>query len=147
MTESWHRAVARALAVPALAEDLAEFEIAFGRVREVVSYVLELARAHRLPASGNVIGDDVWIRFGQARARFTLNRREGVLVVQTPQLEQRLAWSKELHGVVDGARRPCDAKAIARSAMDELILAWQTDRSPRLPAPSAREYEDEPTKG
>ena len=147
MSESWHRAVARALAVPTLAEDLAEFEIAFGRIREVVTYVLELARAHRLPASGNVIGDDVWILFGKARARFTLNRREGVLIVRTTTLEQRFAWSKELRGVVDATRHPCDVKALARSAMDELIAQWQADRSPRLPASSAREYEDEPTKG
>ena len=147
MSESWHRAVARALAVPALAEDLAEFEIAFGRIREVVSYVLELARAHRLPASGNLVGDDVWILVGQARARFTLNRREGMLLVRTTKFELRLAWSKELHCLVDPSRRPCDVKALARSAMDELIAQWQADRSPRLPVSAGREYEDEPTKG
>ena len=147
MSESWHRAVARALAVPTLAEELAEFEIAFGRIREVVTYVLELARAHRLPASGNVIGDDVWILFGQERARFTLNRREEVLIVRTTKLEQRFPWSKELHSVVDSSGRPCDVKALARSAMGELIAQWQADRSPRLAASSSREYEDEPTKG
>jgi hypothetical protein len=148
MSESWHRAVARALAVPALAEDLAEFEIAFGRMREVVAYVLELARAHRLPASGNTMGDDIWILFGQARARFTLNRREGALLVRTVRLEQRLAWSRDLRCVVDASRRPCDVKALARSAMDELITQWQAERSPRLPGTAReREYEDEPTKG
>jgi hypothetical protein len=146
MSESWHRAVARALAVPALSEDLAAFEIEFGRVREVVVYVLELARAHRLPASGNVVGDDVWIVFGQARARFTLNRREGVLHVRTMRIDQRLAWSTELRGVVDGSRRPCDLKALARGAMNELIAQWQTERSPMVSS-TAREYEDEPTKG
>lgn len=147
MSESWHRAVARALAVPALAEDTAEFEIAFGRVREVVAYVLELARAHRLPASGNLVGDDVWILFGQARVRVTLNRRESALLVRTSRLEQRLGWSSELRCVIDASGRPCDVKALARSVMDDLIAQWQTEKSPRLPASSAREYEDEPTKG
>ena len=146
MSESWHRAVARALAVPALAEDLAAFEIEFGRIREVVAYVLELARAHRLPASGNLMGDDVWILLGQARARFTLNRREGVLHVRTTRLDHRFTWSAELRCVLDSSRRACDVKALAKGAMNELIAQWQTDKSPRLPA-AGREYEDEPTKG
>jgi hypothetical protein len=147
LSESWHLAVARALAVPALADEVAEFEIAFGRARENLAYVLELARAHRLPVSGNVAGDDVWVAFGQARVRFTLNRREGLVELRSLRGKQRLAWSKPLRAVVDDHGRTHDLAAIARWAIDELVTQWQTADSPRLPIPSAREFEDEPTKG
>ncbi len=147
MSESWHRAVARALAVPTLTDEAAEFEIAFGRAREALAYVLELARAHRLPVSGNLAGDDVWVAFGQARVRFTLNRREGHVVVRGIHREERLTWNKSVRALVDVKNRTHDLPAIARVAIDELVVQWQTANSPRLPITSLREFEDEPTKG
>jgi hypothetical protein len=84
----WHQKLAVDLASESpgdAAVDAATcLEIAFGRARASVAYALEFAIAHRVPATGNVTGDDVWFRLGEARARVTLNRREGVLVLSQP---------------------------------------------------------------
>jgi hypothetical protein len=143
--DDWHRKLARELVqgtptgtLPdAAVAAAAALEIAFGHARSAITYVLELARAHRIPATGNVSGDDLWLQLGEGRVRFTLNRRETHVVVLRPgQPEKHVALG-------DG-----DLGAMAREALDALVAAWRTGpahhRTPSAPPP---DFEDEPTKG
>ena len=90
--DDWHRKLAKELVqgtptgtLPdAAVAAAAALEIAFGHARSALTYVLELARAHRIPATGCVTGDDLWLQLGEGRVRFTLNRREGHVAVLRP---------------------------------------------------------------
>jgi hypothetical protein len=160
--DDWHRKLARDLvsetpAGPAQngrdgersAPDGAQLlEIAFGQARSAVTYVLELARAHRLPATGSVAGDDVWVQLGDAKARFTLNRREAhVVAVRPGKSEARFRYDKTKGALVDGDSVPAELGAVAREAIDAIVTAWRArpirERVPSAPPP---EFEDEPTK-
>jgi hypothetical protein len=160
--DDWHRKLARDLVseTPAgsaqnaregerFAPDAAQLlEIAFGHARSTVAYALELARAHRLPAAGSLAGDDVWLQLGEAKARFTLNRREAHVVASRPgKSETRYRYDKTMGALVDGDSVPSDLGAIAREAVDAIVAAWRArparERVPSAPPP---EFEDEPTK-
>jgi hypothetical protein len=149
--DDWHRRLARELAeeVPhaPLPEDAAALEIEFGRARSAITYVLELARAHRIPATGNVGGDDVWIKLGDARVRFMLNRRENyVAIAIAPEDEWRATWNAEKRALVDSQGAPLDLGNKARDAIDALVAQWR--KMPSRPrAPEAKSRDDEPTKG
>ncbi len=168
MTDQWHRKLALDLGTagsPAPAPDGGDepadgldgptlLEIAFGRARSVVAYALELAVAHRLPATGSVAGDDVWLRLGNARARFTMNRREGLVIVSSAQAgEVRARWDDARRAIVDldaeGApKATVDLEAMARSAVDGIVAEWRADPSAaRRLSVHPRDHEDEPTKG
>jgi len=139
--DDWHRRLVKELVAetPAgfLPDAAAALEIAFGHARSALTYALELARAHRLPASGAVNGDDIWLQLGGGRVRFTLNRREGHIVVNRP-------GQDEVRVRADGV----DMTTMARDAIDALVAAWRAGpahaRTPSAPPP---EFEDEPTKG
>ncbi len=146
MTESWHRALAGALSLPATDEG-AELEIAFGHVRSTIVYVLELGRAHRLAASGNVLGDSVWLALGQASVRFTLNRRERVIHVRSLRGEERLAWNRARGSLVDSNGAAYESTSVVRGAVDELVACWRADPAERFSKTPSRNFDDEPTKG
>lgn len=154
--DDWHRKLVQELVggTPAgfVPDSAAALEIAFGKARSAVTYTLELARAHRIPAAGNVTGDDIWLQLASGRVRFTLNRREGHVVVQRPgqdELHVRAdasSYASAPSGHAD-ASAP-DLGAVARDAIDALVASWRqlpvSDRRPSAPPP---EFEDEPTKG
>ncbi len=139
--DDWHRRLVKELVkeTPAgvLPDSAASLEIGFGQARSALTYMLELARAHRIPATGTVTGDDLWLQLGEGRLRFTLNRREGCVIAVRP-------------GHEDVQIRPggADLGAMAREAIDALVAAWRSG-PPQLRTPSAPppEFEDEPTKG
>jgi hypothetical protein len=150
--DEWHEKLAREVAAAAsphetIPVDAAALEIEFGRARSAVTYALELARAHRVPVAGNVAGDDVWMKIGDARARFLLNRRENyVAIAITPQDEVRAQWDAERRALVDANGKVVDLGAAAREAIDGLVAEWRKMPSrPRVPVAPYRE--DEPTKG
>jgi hypothetical protein len=151
--DDWHRKLARELAEDTphapFAEDAAALEIEFGRARSAITYVLELARAHRIPATGSVTGDDVWIKLGEARVRFTLNRREAhVVIAISPQDEWHAAWNTEKRTLVDTQGAALDLGGKAREAIDGLVAEWRKMPSrPRVPVSEAKNRDDEPTKG
>jgi hypothetical protein len=128
-------------------------EIAFGRARSVVAYALELAVAHRLPAAGSVAGDDVWLRLGNARARFTMNRREGHVVVSSGSAEVCARWDDARREIVEldarGEPGPIvDLEAMARSTVDGIVAEWRAHPSAAMRlSVHPRDDEDEPTKG
>jgi hypothetical protein len=158
----WHRKVAAELVSETPAgfgpDGAAALEIGLGHVRSAIAYVLELARAHRLDAAGNVTGDDVWLELGEARVRATLNRRQAqVAWAVSGQDTARLRWDDAMRAIVDdgGARR--DMGALARDAIDAMVSAWRSgsrrssgsgssSAAPHSSAPPP-EFEDEPTKG
>ena len=156
--DEWHRKLALDLGVEqSSATDLAGatvLEIAFGRARSAVAYALELALAHRLPATGSVAGDDIWLRLGGARARFTLNRREGHVLAWRPGLEPvRLRWDAASRAIVQeasGGLAPevVDLDAMAQASINLLVAGWRANPTAvsRLSAPPPN-FEDEPTKG
>jgi hypothetical protein len=141
--DDWHRKLVQELVggTPAgfVPDAAAALEIAFGKARSEVTYVLEVARAHRIPATGNVVGDDVWLQLGDGRVRFTLNRREGHVVVARPGHDE---------GRVRADIPQVDLGVLAREAIDALVASWRqlpaSDRRPSAPPP---EFDDEPTKG
>jgi hypothetical protein len=142
--DEWHEKLVRELiaetpagSVPELAASL---EIAFGEARGAVVYVLELARAHRIAATGNVNGDDVWLQLGDGRVRFTLNRREGYIVVNRPDGDEVRVPSASVPSAQVGT--------FARRTIDALVARWRAlpADARRTSAPPA-DFEDEPTKG
>ncbi len=150
--DEWHEKIARDLAQgnprEMVAEDAAALEIEFGHARSALTYALELARAHRVPAAGNVMGDDVWMKLGDGRARFLLNRREAyVAIAISSQDESRARWNADERALVDAQGNRLDLGATARDAIDRLVAEWR--KSParsRVPAAAVKE-DDEPTKG
>jgi hypothetical protein len=158
--DDWHHRLVRDFTSETPAgpapEGPSALEIALGQARSVVTYALELARAHRIAARGNVAGDDVWLQLGDMRARFTLNRRDAQLLVTRSgpgpgtQEEMRVHWDERKRVLVaaDGDGALADVEAMARGAIDAVVAAWRArpvrDRPPSAPAP---DYEDEPTKG
>jgi hypothetical protein len=157
MTNDWHRKLALDLGTAPPASTLEGptlLEIAFGRARSIVAYALELALAHRLPATGSVAGDDVWLRLGDARARFTMNRRDGHVVVSRRQDDEiRAGWDAARSAIVelgaDGAPGAVvDLETVAQSAVDGIVAEWRArPPSARLLSVHPPNHEDEPTKG
>lgn len=142
--DDWHRKLARELvsetAKGFVPDAAAALEIAFGQARSAITYALELARAHHIPAAGNVAGDGIWLQLGEGRVRFMLNRREGYVTVLRPgQDEARIP-------LAEAAKT--DLGKLAREGIDALVAAWR-----KLPAEAKRpsvppaDFEEEPTKG
>ena len=152
-TDDWHAKLARELALgtphPTLPEGAAALEIEFGRARSAITYALELARAHRVPATGSVAGDDVWMKLGDARARFLLNRREGYVAISIwAQDESRARWEDEKRALVDANGAAVDLGSVARGAIDGLIAEWRKSPSrSRMAVADPRNRDDEPTQG
>lgn len=155
IVDDWHEKLARVLVAhtPAAArvEHSAALEVAFGRARAATAYVLELARAHRIPATGGVVGDDIWVQLGDERARFTLNRRAAHVAVRTGREEQRFSWEDTRRTIVDARGAPSDLEQIARAAIEFVVDEWlrspTAERSSSIPPQPEHEREDEPTKG
>ncbi len=139
--DDWHRKLVNELAKETVAGPLpdaaAKLEIAFGAARSALAYALELARAHRIPAAGNVAGDSIWLQLGDGRIRFTLSRRAGDVIVLQPGRDEE-------HVTADQT----DLGALAREAIDALVAAWrQLPPEARRPSAPPTDFEDEPTKG
>jgi hypothetical protein len=156
--DDWYRRVAVELVSetpaasrqPSTPEGPMALEIALGHVRSAIAYVLELARAHRLPASGNVTGDHVSLQLGDRRLRATLNRRGGhMLLVVTGRDDAHLRWDDAKHAIVDANGARADLAALAREAIDGMVSAWRAGPATARHSSGPRTDfdEDEPTKG
>jgi hypothetical protein len=156
--DEWHRRLALDLGSQPPADagltEAACLEIAFGRARSSAAYALELAIAHRVPATGSIAGDDVWFRLGEARARVTLNRRDGRLTISHPTADDVvLRWDEGLHALVQAqapagggaSAAPIDLEGLTRGAIDAVVADWLARSGKRLSAPPPT-FEDEPTK-
>jgi hypothetical protein len=143
-TNAWHQNLVRELVAETPAgrvpDAVAALEVGFGEARGAVAYALEVARAHRIAATGGVNGDDVWLSLGEGRVRFTLNRREGHVIVSRPDVPEVRVPSE--------GQSEAQLGAMAREAIDALIARWRA-LPPHAKRPSAppADFEDEPTKG
>ena len=150
--DDWHHKLATSAAEsPGGALDAAtSLEIALGRARSSLVYALELALAHRMPASGSVSGDDIWFRMGDARARVVLNRRETCIVVSRAfeggGTDVRLAWDAARGALASDGAAGADLDELTRGAIDAVIADWRARSGKRLSAPPPT-FDDEPTKG
>jgi hypothetical protein len=163
--DDWHQRLARDIVAEtparALPEGAAALEIAFGDARSAVAYALELARAHRLPVGGSVAGDDVWMRFGDARARFTLSRRQAQIDIdvtlpgptgpdgQAPPLERKrqLRWADPQRALLDADGAPVDLGVLARTAIEDLVADWRARPAieKRISSAPPPDLEEKPT--
>jgi hypothetical protein len=127
-------------------------EIALGKARSELTYLLEFGRAHHLPIVGNVMGDEVWIRLGDTTLKFTLDRAAvamTALVVGQPPVV--MWWDAEGQRIAREKGDAVDVDAFVRSAVDATVAAWRRTSSPPPAAlitekvtvtlPDPREYE------
>jgi len=148
--ESWHQKLATEIlsdsAPRAGVDGAAQLEIAFGKARAALAYVLELARAHRLAATGSVVGDSVWLQLGHGRVRLTLNRRESHVIVRSLDFESKLRWDDVSRSVVDDRGKRREVESAAKEAIDELVATWKLHPSQRLSTAPPPNRDDEPTR-
>ena len=174
--DDWQRNLAREIVAETPAGNVSEgeaaLEVAFGDARAAVTYALELARAHRLPAAGSVVGDHLWMRLGDGRVRLTLNRRganiEADLSLTAPAAGAARA-SKDGAGarrdrvtvvrwragegadgtLVDDRGARADLGAVAREAIDAIVADWRARPASEKKLSSAPppDLEDTPTRG
>ena len=150
MTDDWHARLLRELALASTAdgcEELTALEIAFGHARTAITYAIEVARAHRIPALANVSGDDVWFQLGDERTRITLNRRDQHVIAHRPGVDTtRVRWDRNRRMAMNGDN-PVDVGALARDGIDAVVAAWRARPTrDRVSGPPPRNTEDELTK-
>jgi hypothetical protein len=174
--DEWQRRLARDIVAETPAGQLADgettLEVAFGDARAAVTYALELARAHRLPAAGSVIGDHLWMRLGDGRVRLTLNRRAATVEADVslpatstgradaaggtgkggPAPRERITVVRCREGeasLFDEKGAPADLGAVARAAIDALVADWRARPAgeKKLSSAPPPDLEDTPTRG
>jgi hypothetical protein len=166
--DDWQRKLAREIVAETptgtLPDGEATLEVAFGDARAAVTYALEIARAHRLPATGSVVADQLWMRLGDGKVRLTLNRRVGAVEVdvslpgaatsQTPKettSEMRVVrWKEAEHKLVDDRGSATDLGELARSAIDAIVADYRArppSEKKQLSSAPPPDLEDTPTRG
>jgi hypothetical protein len=100
-------------------------EIAFGKARSELTYVLELGRAHHLPVVGSVVGDDIWIRVGEAKLELTLDRATTTIEGSIAGKPTRLTWDPKQRAIATGDGRVIDVDLFVRDAIDATVRAFE----------------------
>ncbi|MBK8217085.1 MAG: hypothetical protein IPK71_25450 [Myxococcales bacterium] len=136
--DDWRKRLATKLlgdkGTPSLALDArTTLEIAFGRARSEVTYVLELGRAHALPLAGSVTGDDVWLRIGESVLRFRLDRQALAIVAFVPGAKDTtFSFDADLRTLVTAQRRPVDFDQFVKDSLETIVQGW--DQGMRAPS-------------
>jgi hypothetical protein len=130
-------------------------ETALGVARAELAFVLELGRAHGLPMSGSLAGDDVWIRLGATTTlRFNYSRRAGVIVASiVGRGDAQLKWAPD-KGVIGPDGQTLDLDRYVRDALDATVAAFRgrpdvkisSLASDRPPAPTLPDIEELPRR-
>ncbi len=111
----------------------AAMEIVLGAARSELAYVLELGRTHRLPVTGLVNGDDIWIRIGATTLRFNFSRRGSVIVASVVgRQDEQLRYSLDKRAVVTHDGEGIDPSRFIREAIDATVNAWKASGKPDL---------------
>jgi hypothetical protein len=114
-------------------------EIAFGKARSELTYILELGRAHHLPIVGSVVGDDIWIRLGESKLAFQLDRSvTRITATVSGRDAATLGWDARTRAIVlgdagKGDGKPIDMDSFVRDAVDATVGAWNS----AAPGPSS----------
>ncbi len=107
-------------------------EIALGRARSEVTYVLELGRSHALPMGGSVTGDDVWLRLGEALLRFRIDRQAMAITASLPgRKEHRFTFDAERHILVDEQQNPVNFEVFVRQSVESIVHGWEQGMRPQ----------------
>ena len=145
--DDWRKRLATKLlggkGTPSLALDArTTLEIAFGRARSEVTYVLELGRAHALPLAGSVTGDDVWLRLGESVLRFRLDRQALAIVAFVPGLKDTtFSFDAEFRTLVTATREAVDFDKFVKEAVEAIVQGWdQRMRAPSETLPDVPGY-------
>jgi hypothetical protein len=101
----------------------ASIEIAFGRARTELSSALARGQSQAIPISGSAIGDEIWLRFGEAELRFALDRAAGTLRAKVEGRETTLAWDTAQRAVTTSDGQLVDVAAFVREAIDATLKA------------------------
>jgi hypothetical protein len=104
-------------------------EIAFGKARSELTYVLELGRAHHRPVVGSVVGDEIWIRLGEAKLSFRFDRRTTAVHALIVGREATLAWDDGRRAIVSGGGDVVDVESFVREAVDETVRAFKGEEA------------------
>jgi hypothetical protein len=100
-------------------------EIAFGKARSELTYVLEFGRAHHLPIVGNVVGDDVWIRLGETKLGFHLDRPSAKITATVVGEDASMTWDAKSRAIVMSSGKAIDVEWFVRDAIDATVRAWK----------------------
>lgn len=145
--DDWRKRLATKLlgdkGTPSLSLDArTTLEIAFGRARSEITYVLELGRAHALPLAGSVTGDDVWLRLGESVLRFRLDRQALAIVAFVPgSKDSTFTFDPEYRALVTANRQAVDFDTFVKEAVEAIVHGWdQRMRAPSETLPDVPGY-------
>ncbi len=106
-------------------EGATAMEIAFGQARSELTYVLELGRAHHLPVVGAVVGDEIWIRLGESKLTFRLDRQATVIHANIAAADSTLTWDPKGRAIVTSAGKAVDMQSFVQGAIDATVRAFK----------------------
>jgi hypothetical protein len=100
-------------------------DVAFGRIRSELSYVLDFGRAHGVPVHGKVDGDDLQLAIGGTQLRFRLDRRAHTIETHVPgRANVPLKWSAQERGIVGPKGERVDVELFVREGIDVVVSEW-----------------------
>jgi hypothetical protein len=102
-------------------------EIAFGKARSELSYVLGLGRSHSLPVAGSVTGDEVWIRLGDAELRFALDRAAKVVRATADGQTRALTWDPRQRAIATSDGKLVDMEFFVRESIEATVKKYKDD--------------------
>jgi hypothetical protein len=112
----------------AMISGVTAMEIAFGKARSELTYVLELGRAHHLPIVGSVVGDEVWIRLGETKLVFQLDRATPKVTAKAHgRSDTRMTWDAASRAIVTDGNKVIDVEWFVRDAIDATVRAWKAE--------------------
>lgn len=104
----------------------AQLEIAFGRARTELAYLLGLAGPNRLPFTGILHGDEIWVHLGSAaELRFRVDRAHATIVATLGGKEIPLRWDTSKKSLVEASGETVDMEAFVRAAIDQAVAAFK----------------------
>jgi hypothetical protein len=106
-------------------EGATAMEIAFGQARSELTYVLELGRAHHLPVLGAVVGDEIWIRLGESKVAFRLDRQATAIHTNIAGADGALTWDAKGRAIVTSAGKAVDMQSFVQGAIDVTVRAFK----------------------
>lgn len=106
----------------------AQLEIAFGRARSELTYLLELGRANKLPFTGSLIGDEIWVRLDdRTTLTFRIERvNAGILANLPGRGDVLVRWDAAKNSFVEANGEPVDMQAFVRAAIDTAVAQFKS---------------------
>src|SRR5262245_32020934 len=111
----------------------AQLDIAFGRARTELTYLLELGRANKLPFTGSLTGDEIWVRLGdRATLTFRIERANASILANVPGRGDVLVrWDPAKKAAVEANGASVDFEAFVRAAIDATVAMFKSPATER----------------